>query len=192
MAKGRLLFKCSEKSSLPVASDSTKCVQSKWLTSPTLTGACSIRVFRTTVIIFIVIILNSVENRSQNVTETGTCPREKTLSSYERAGGKREGGKILINKKKKKKKVKKEKLFEQFEPATTFSTSFQKDVITSRTCLSSLLLIWCICKENKREKCVRKSEGNTSHTGIKKNVNSYTLAFYSGFIKAHALEHIAF
>lgn len=108
-----LLYKCSEKSSLrwsksqphrirpvnqldhrrvsvrPVVSDSTECVQSILLTSPiwgwkTLTGACSSRVFRT-----MVIFLKLHTKRSQNCTETGTCPTEKTLSSYEREGGKR-------------------------------------------------------------------------------------------------------
>lgn len=130
----------------PAASDSTKCVQSKWLSSPILgwkllpVGACSSRVYRPRSFSWFLYIFFKIwtlyKNRSRNFTETGTSPREKTLSSYERAGGKRRGKMLWLTKKKKQKrktkkiiiikwKSKTESQNFKFEPATTFSPVFQ-------------------------------------------------------------------
>lgn len=129
----------------PAASDSTKCVQSKWLSSPILgwkllpvhAQAESIDhdSFRDLYTFFKIWTL--YKNRSRNFTETGTSPREKTLSSYERAGGKRRGKMLWLTKKKNwnKRKTKKIIIIKwksktesqnfKFEPATTFSPAFQ-------------------------------------------------------------------
>lgn len=129
----------------PAASDSTKCVQSKWLSSPILgwkllpvhAQAESIDhdSFRDLYTFFKIWTL--YKNRSRNFTETGTSPREKTLSSYERAGGKRRGKMLWLTKKKNRNKRKTKKIIIikwksktesqnfKFEPATTFSPAFQ-------------------------------------------------------------------
>lgn len=58
------------------------------MSSPTLTGACSGRALRTTVITLFKL---RIKMGAQTSRKTGTCPRVKTLSSYKRAGGKSRG-----------------------------------------------------------------------------------------------------
>lgn len=103
-------------------------------------------------VFFLLFFFNSKQNGSRNFTETGTCPRAKTLSSYERAGGKRRGVKMLwLTKKTKTKekwrKKKKNPGFFFFNQLWHFPPVFPNDAITLRICLSILSPFWCICKE---------------------------------------------
>lgn len=141
------------------ASDSTKCVQSKLLSPPILgwklllvhaqAGCIDHDIF----VIYIHFIWTLFKTGAET-WQTGTCPREKTLSSYERAGGKRRGKMLWLTKKNKKNKKQKRIIIKwkskiesqnfKFEPATTFSTRFPNDAITLRIFVSILLPFWCI------------------------------------------------
>lgn len=107
----------------PVASDSTKCVQSKWLTSPILgwkthTGACSSWVFRTMVIfLFFKTPYKMGVETSQKLARV--LERKHYLLMSAQVGKEEEGVKCLI-KEEIKWKRKTEPWNFKFEPATTF------------------------------------------------------------------------
>lgn len=98
---------------------------------------------------FLFVFFSSKQNGSRNFTETGTCPRAKTLSSYEHAGGKRRGVKMLwLTKKTKQKKSEGKKKKKNpgffFNQLWHFPPVFPNDAITLRICLSILSPFWCI------------------------------------------------